>query len=436
MRIVAVVPAKGESERLPNKNVAVLDGEYLFKRKLRQLLACPRITEVYLDTESDKLAGLAADLPVRRLRRPAALATNATDGHKMFAWAASQIPAADIYIQALCTAPFIDQDTIDRALDALMASPEADSLLAVRSQKLYAWREGEPTYGGGRIPNSVDLPSVTAEAMSLYMVRRPEEAPSPSRRFGTSPLLFEVTEVEDVDIDTPEDLEFAELIAAGQRAASNARVAALKPHLTSSLLSDLCADKGLTAVLPSYLRPTSCGKILGRAKTLKLASLESGRGPDEWQGIYRALDSYAFVRPGDVIIASTDVPERAYFGELNATIALRAGAVGAIIDGFTRDTREVQALAFPTYARGSYCFDIMYEGTLETMNAPIEIGDVTIRNNDVVFADDDGVVVIPSAAWPEIQDLAIEAMLREAQIRAAIIRGMPIEAILRDSGPF
>ena len=43
MRVVAFVPAKGESNRIRNKNTVVLDGEYLFKRKLRQLLACPDI---------------------------------------------------------------------------------------------------------------------------------------------------------------------------------------------------------------------------------------------------------------------------------------------------------------------------------------------------------------------------------------------------------
>ena len=58
MKIVAFVPAKGSSERLQNKNLAVLDGEYLFKRKLRQLLECSLIDEIYLDTESDEIAAL------------------------------------------------------------------------------------------------------------------------------------------------------------------------------------------------------------------------------------------------------------------------------------------------------------------------------------------------------------------------------------------
>src|SRR3546814_12643727 len=107
MKIVAVVPAKGHSDRIANKNLRVLDGEHLFKRKLRQALECKLITEVYLDTESDELADHATDLPVKRLHRPAALATNATDGHEMFAYQCAQVQDADLYIQCLCTAHFL-----------------------------------------------------------------------------------------------------------------------------------------------------------------------------------------------------------------------------------------------------------------------------------------------------------------------------------------
>jgi CMP-N-acetylneuraminic acid synthetase len=157
MRIVAFVPAKGSSERVPGKNLAVLDGEHLFKRKLRQALDCPAISEVCLDTECDVLADHATDLPVTRLVRPAALATNATDGHEMFAWECSQRPDADLWVQLLCTAPFVTADTIGRAIAALLADPEADSLVGVSSAKQYCWDGATPAYGTGRIPNSVDL---------------------------------------------------------------------------------------------------------------------------------------------------------------------------------------------------------------------------------------------------------------------------------------
>ena len=106
-RVVAFVPAKGSSERVADKNLQLLDGEHLFKRKLRQLLDCPLIDEVVLDTDSDALAALAADLPVTRLNRPPSLASNATDGHELFAYECAAVAPADLYVQCLCTAPFV-----------------------------------------------------------------------------------------------------------------------------------------------------------------------------------------------------------------------------------------------------------------------------------------------------------------------------------------
>ena len=85
MKTVAFVPAKGTSERIKNKNLQILDGEYLFKRKLKQLLACDEIDEVWLDSECQEIHHLASDLPIKHHYRDPSLASNATDGHAMFA---------------------------------------------------------------------------------------------------------------------------------------------------------------------------------------------------------------------------------------------------------------------------------------------------------------------------------------------------------------
>jgi CMP-N-acetylneuraminic acid synthetase len=102
MRIVAFVPAKGQSDRIENKNTVILDGEHLFKRKLKQFLECDLIDSVYLDTESETLIDLASDLDVEVLKRDPNLASNTTDGHALFANECSQVKA-DVYIQSLCS---------------------------------------------------------------------------------------------------------------------------------------------------------------------------------------------------------------------------------------------------------------------------------------------------------------------------------------------
>jgi len=135
-------------------------------------------------------------------------------------------------------------------------------------------------------------------------------------------------------------------------------------------------------------------------------------------------------------MVATDVPECAYFGDLNANLAIRSGAVGAVIDGATRDTADVRALGLPVYARSQTCDDIKYEGTLKAMNRPITMGEVTIANGDVVFADADGIVAVPRAMWAEIEEAAWNVLSNEARIRMAAARGRDVEAILAECGAF
>ncbi|MFN9030631.1 MAG: cytidylyltransferase domain-containing protein [Betaproteobacteria bacterium] len=432
MEIVAFVPAKGSSERIANKNLAILDGEYLFKHKLKQLLKSRRVTRVVLDTEDDQLAALAADLPITRLKRPAELASNATDGHALFAWECSQV-RADVYVQALCTAPFVTAETVDRAIDQLLATDEHDAVLAVTGAKLYTWTDGRPDYGIGRIPNSVDLPVTTIEAMSLYAVRASGKAP-PARRFGERPLLMELSPQEAIDVNWPEDLALAETIAAGARARDNLALGALSPYLSTAMLSDITRELGMQVALPAQITAASRGcRFFGRAKTLLLDAPREG---EDWRGIYDALGSYAFVRPGDVIMVENRVQGHAYFGNLNTQLAMRAGAVGAVIDGMTRDRSEVEALSFPVFARGHTCVDIKFKGVVRSMNMPIAMGHVAVKNGDYVLADGDGVVVIPEEDWWRVREAALKVIEKEWQVGRAVALGVPAGEIFNRLGEF
>lgn len=429
-RVVAIMPAKGSSERVANKNLAILDGEHLFRRKLLQLLECPLLDEVFLDTEDDHIASLAADLPVRRLKRPAALASNQTDGHELFAWGCSQVEA-DIYVQVLCTAPFVSADTVSRALTALQAAPERDSLVGVWTTKIYGWTGTEPDYGRGRVPNSVDLPARIVEAMSLYAVRR---GGAPIRqRFGATPLLFELNPTEALDVNWPDDLRLAEHVAAGLRAKTDTELRAIAPLLSSPVLSDVTREMGLDCALPAEMKPTSGSRLFGRAKTLLLDAVREG---EDWRGIYSALSSYNHVRQGDVIVVENRVPNRAYFGNLNAHLAMRAGAVGAVIDGVTRDSMAVEAMGFPVFARGTYAVDIRMEGVMRSMNTPIRIGGVSIANGDYIFADRDGALAIPAASWPAVKAAVYDLLKREARVALLAVEGEDPTSIVKDVGEF
>lgn len=215
MKTVAFVPAKGSSERIPSKNLRLLYGKPLVLYTVEKLLRCREVDEVVLDSDSDDVLDLAAHLPCRRMKREAAMASNRTDGHELFM---NQVEAtdADLVVQVLCTSPFLRSETVDLAVRTLKDDPQYDSAMLMCSQKLYQWKDGQPLYGTGRIPNSVDLDPTVFESMGMYVVRR-ATALQHRRRFGLNPFMVFATPMEAVDVNNPDDLELAALIASGLR---------------------------------------------------------------------------------------------------------------------------------------------------------------------------------------------------------------------------
>ncbi|MEI6161763.1 MAG: RraA family protein, partial [Roseococcus sp.] len=267
---------------------------------------------------------------------------------------------------------------------------------------------------------------------------RATSAQFPNKRFGSKPVFFDLTTEERLDINWQADLELAEAICAGGRQRETMMFRALMPHLSSCVFSDLTKEMGLRCTLPAELKPVAGRRLLGRAKTLKLGALPPGatRQSGEWKGIYDALQSYAFIRSGDIIVVSTEVKDRAYFGELNAHLAMRAGAVGVLVDGFTRDVEAVRPLDLPVFARGIWANDIKYEGTTTAMNTAIEIDGIPVRNNDVVFGDADAVVVIPQERWDEVLRQSLDAIVNESQVRLNAALGRPVNELLEKFGYF
>ena len=433
-KTVAFVPAKGTSERIPNKNLTILDGEFLFKRKILQLLECKEIDEVWVDSESQEIHDLVNDLPVKHLYRDEALANNKTDGHAMFANQTKHTDA-DIVVQILCTAPFINSVVVDNALAKFKQSTHT-SLVAVTRDRFYEWKDGRPLYGDN-IPNSIDLPESIIEAMSFYAVKT-NGVPT-NKRYTDHVMLYDLDPLQSLDIDNPNDLDLARIICAGQRSLKTQQMKMISHILSSSLLSDVCKENNIKHFLSDTIKSLTGGKFLGFAKTLKLKTLDQeDKDPakDKWTGIFGALKSYEFVEPGDVIVVSTDVPDKAYFGDLNATFAMRRGAVGVVVDGYTRDVDKVTDMGLPVFAHGSRANDIRYEGTLEAMNLPVTINGVEIKNNDIIFADSDGVICVPQEKWETVLHKAKESIKKETAVKLEATFGADPFDVLKNIGTF
>ena len=431
MKIAAFLPAKGSSERIENKNKKLLDPKPLFLHNLEKLAACDFIDEVYLDSESDEIFDLASEAGCKFLRRDAALATNKTDGHQLLYNEAKQVEA-DIYIQMLGTSPFIRKETIKKGIDILLADDKYDSVVLVRKEKQYLWNGAGPEYDRYHIPNSFNLKDTIIETMGLYIVRK-EVALNKKARYGDRAYLLEADALEAVDVNYADDFELAGYVAAGMREKERQLLKNMGQMLTSCVLSDLMDDMGIHGVIRGLKLNMREKKILGRAKTLKLRLLKDG---EDYQGIYKALESYNTIVPNDVIVVENECSDYAYFGDLNANMALRAGAIGAIIGGKTRDYKAVNALDFPVFSTGYSCVDVRKRATTESYNKAISIQGVTVKPGDLVFGDNDGIVIIPKKYEEEILTRAFKTISKEIQVRTSITNGVNTFQILENIGLF
>lgn len=206
----------------------------------------------------------------------------------------------------------------------------------------------------------------------------------------------------------------------------------IKNRLSSAILSDILDELEIKGLIKNFKLNINT-KILGRAKTLKLRKIKEG---EDYKKIYDALSSYDLVSTGDIIIIENESPEFAYFGELNANLAIRAGAQGAIIGGKTRDSLHIEKLNFPVFSKGLTCIDVKKRAVVESMNKVINLDGTRIRPEDLIFADSEGVIVVPKEREKEILSKAIEIISKEKNILDDIYLNKSIEQILKKNGFF
>lgn len=434
MKVVAFLPAKGRSDRVPNKNMRIFNGEPFFCFTLKKLLSNKDIDEVYIDSEDDAILNIGRMLGAKTLKRDASLSSNDTDGHELFANEIRQVEA-DIYVQALCTSPFVKECTISKAINILELNSNHDSVVLMRKEKFYEWKDGYPSYQlhGIKIPNSVDLPDRHLEAMSLYVVRS-RTAHALKGRIGYEPyLLYSDDPIESVDVNTSDDFKFAEVIANGLLGDQSNKHKILRSFLSSEMISDQCDVLGISGVpRGSFQCNLGMSKVLGRARTMKLRAMGTG---DKEEDIYLSLDSYKTLVNNDVIVIEGS-SEWAYFGELNAALAIRSGAQGVIIDGMTRDVRKTAELGLPVWARGITCQDVKGRMVMDSINKPITIDGINISPSHLIFADNDGVVVIPPEHEKRILGSSLDVAIKEKKILGDIASGIDVGSIISQYGEF
>jgi len=431
MKIVAILPAKGTSERIESKNMKLLNGKPLFLHMLEKLCKCDFIDEVYLDTDSDEMLHYADYLNYIPLKRDPELATNRASGNMVFLNEVNKIDA-DIYIQIFATTPFIKTETIKKGINLVSAGGEYDSAILVRKEKLYRIEGNQPVYPKENIPNSVTLPDTVSDTMGLYIIRR-ESAIQGKNRYGFHPYLLEADPTEAIDINYDADFELAEHVARGMQQLENLWLRSVAHFFNSSIFADILFDYKVNGVIAGHFLNLPNKKVFGRANTLKIRKLREG---EDSSGIYRTYETYKSVREGEIIVVENEYPDRAYFGELNTNLAMRAGAIATIVSGVTRDIEAVNKLEYPVFSTGYSCADIRGISNMESHNKPVTIKGVTIFPGDLIFADINGIVVIPGRLEEEILKKAISSLRLEKNVLDKVLGKEDAYEIYKQVGEF
>lgn len=287
-------------------------------------------------------------------------------------------------------------------------------------------------YDISNIPNSVDLDETIIETMGLYITRN-HVALDIKRRIGDYPYLLEAEPIEAIDVNYPNEFYLAETIMQGLNQAETRRFNYLSKLMTSAMLSDILDDLGIDGFVRDLQLNLPSKKVLGRAKTLKLRALQDG---EDFRGIYDALDSYITITSNDIIVVQNEVSEYAYFGGLNANLAIRSGALATIVSGKTRDSIEVSKLDYPVFSSGNCASDVRKRATVENINKVIWIQGKKVKPGDLIFGDCEGIIIIPREVESIVLDKALNILKNEHDIVTNIVSGLNTKDILSRNGDF
>ncbi len=170
-------------------------------------------------------------------------------------------------------------------------------------------------------------------------------------------------------------------------------------------------------------------KVIGRAMPVLEADVFSDGAPNAHGPLankpfglmMEALDS---LTENEVYIASGASFSYALWGGLMSTRAKHLKAAGAVLNGYVRDSAEIEALGFPVFSRGLYAQDQGVRGKVIDYNCPVEIEGIRVSPGDLIFGDREGVLVIPREAEKEAIERALEKVSTENEVATAIRSGM------------
>lgn len=210
MKNVALIPVKLNSKRVPGKNTKpFFDGTPLMTFIQKTCLAAKNIDDVFIYCSDDAVKPYV--LPgVTFLKRPEYLDGDTINANDFIREFMKEVDA-DIYVNAHTTSPFAKTETVEELVEKV-ASGEYDSAFCAEPLRTFMWENGKPVnFDPDHFPRTQDLPLIYGETSIAYVFTK-ESFLKHNRRLGSKPFIKEVSRIEAMDIDYPEDFEMANAV--------------------------------------------------------------------------------------------------------------------------------------------------------------------------------------------------------------------------------
>ena len=177
---------------------------------------------------------------------------------------------------------------------------------------------------------------------------------------------------------------------------------------------------------PLLADPENCG-FIGRARTFRWMKTDSIAEDNPYGLEIEAMDS---LKTHDVAVHSTDYAgTNAPWGELMSTIAKRNGAAGCVCDSQIRDCVKIMKMGFPVYYSGIRPLDSKGRAIVQAYDVPIRCGEVLVNPGDIVYADFDGIVVVPKSVELDVFQKANEKVNKENLSRKELLSGKSLQEV-------
>jgi 4-hydroxy-4-methyl-2-oxoglutarate aldolase len=214
-----------------------------------------------------------------------------------------------------------------------------------------------------------------------------------------------------------------------------ARFAWIREHLRVPAVCDILDDLGRRhQAMHHRLRPLDAENcvIVGRARTFRWMEVDYVIEEDPYGLEIDVMDD---LRPGDVPVHSSDASwTNAPWGELMSTLAKRNGSTGCICDGLIRDCRQIIEIGYPIFYAGIRPLDSKGRGRVMAYDVPVRCGDVLVHPGELIFADFDGVVVVPKDVEEQVLAMADDKMGKESLTRRDLLAGRSLREVFDQYG--